>query len=121
MSCSSVYFNISGNGSLSVVDFGDDNGDAYGDYKDDFSRALRGFRQVFEPSLVFDSYGEGYQCKSNFIKQITLCDAIEEGSWVIPSTYAVVCYHHSGDPTDLEVVCEVGRILKELGYDLNAF
>lgn len=121
MSCSDVYFNISGNGQLKVVDIKIDNGDLYHYFNGDMSKVLQGFNLVFEPTLVFDKYGKGYSCKSDFVRQIVLCDAFKESNWVALSTYAIVGYHHSGDPTDLEVVYEVGRILQELGYNLNNF
>ena len=120
MSCTDVYFAISSTENLSVVDVGTDIGDLYNYYDKGMSKVLKGAYVVFKPKLVFDEYGSGYPCESDFVNQIVLCDALFEND-LIPVTYAIVGYHHAGDPTDLEVVCEVGRLLKELGYDLRRF
>lgn len=120
MSCSVVYFSISGASSLNVVDTRLDVGDIFRYLKGDMSKLFDDFRLVFESKIVYDEYGEGYAYQSNFVRQIVLCDALPDGD-IVPSTYAIVVYHHSGDPTDLEVVCEVGKILKELGYNLRNF
>ena len=59
MSYSDVYFNISGNGQLKVVDIKIDNGDLYHYFNGEMSKVLQGFTLVFEPTLVFDKYGKG--------------------------------------------------------------
>ena len=132
MSCSSVRFCISGNNHLYVQEMSRDTDDMWTEFKDNIQYVLDGHldsysrvdvvehKQIFEPKLVFDRYGKYYPCKSDFVCQIILAEAIEKGDF-LPKTYAIVCYHHSSDPTDLEIVCEVGRILKELGYNLNSF
>lgn len=120
MSCSDVYFAISGNDGLCVKDLGTDIGDIYNYYDKDMSRVIQDASLVLSSKLVFNNYGEGYPVKSSFVLQIVLCEVMMKDEF-LPTMLAIVGYHHSGDPTDLEVVCEVGRILKELGYDIHNF
>lgn len=120
MSYTNVYFAISGTENLSVFDMNTEIEDLYNYFDKDMKKVLTGAFVVFNPKLVFDEYGNGYSCESDFVNQIVLCDALFPND-IIRVTYAIVSYHHAGDPTDLEVVCEVGRILKELGYDLRRF
>lgn len=107
MSCTDVYFAISGNDDLCVKDLKTDIGDMYHYYEGDMSRVIQDASLILDSKLVFDGYGENYPCKSNFVLQIVLCEVIMENEF-LPITLAIVGYHHSGDPTDLEVVCEVG-------------
>lgn len=119
MSCSTVYFRVSGVSNLKVVDLEWDTDDLWSKYKDNFKVVLNECDIILEQNLVFNNYGEGYKTSSNFISQIVLCEGLEKGDF-LPTTYAIVCYHHCGDPTNLEIVYEVARILKDLGFDLNS-